>query len=50
MRTTRTNIDTQFLGRAEGSFQDGRSKIKLIFCNQQQNLRQENNIDFELRI
>ena len=22
------NIDTQFLGRAEGSFQDGRSRIK----------------------
>ena len=32
-------IDTQFLERAEGSFQDGRSRIKY--------LRHENNINFE---
>ena len=32
-------IDTQFLERAEGSFRDGRSRIKY--------LRHENNIDFE---
>ena len=33
------NIDTQFLERAEGSFQDGRSRITY--------LRHENNINFE---
>ena len=32
-------IDTQFLERAEGSFRDGRSRIKY--------LRHENNINFE---
>ena len=32
-------IDTQFLERAEGSFKDGRSRIKY--------LRHENNINFE---
>ena len=32
-------IDTQFLERAEGSFWDGRSRIKF--------LRHENNINFE---
>ena len=36
------NIDTQFLERAEGSFQDGRSRITY--------LRHENNINFELWI
>ena len=33
------NIDTQFSERAEGSFPDGRSRIKY--------LRHENNINFE---
>ena len=32
-------VDTQFLERAEGSFRDGRSRIKY--------LRQENSINFE---
>ena len=43
------NNDIQFLGRAEGSFQEVSIDEK-IFCHLQQHLRHENNINFEPRI
>ena len=38
-----------FLGRAEGSFQEVSIDNKIV-CHQQQNLRHENNLNFEPRI
>ena len=43
------NIDTQFLGRAEGSFQDGQSRIK-YFAISDKIYDLKNNVNFEPRI